>query len=117
MPSQSKGEIRSMAAYLVYITAENGAEATRIGRVLVEERLAACANIIAGMTSIYRWQGDICEDAETVLIVKTTDARLARLTERVKALHSYDCPCVAALPIADGNREFLEWIAAQTGSE
>ena len=99
---------------MVYMTAGDKAEATRIGRVLVEEKLAACANVLDGMTSVYRWQGEVCEDAETVLIAKTTDALAVALTERVKALHSYDCPCIVTLPIAGGNTAFLDWIAAQT---
>ncbi len=104
-----------MAAVLVYMTAGDRAEAVRIGRVLVEERLAACANVLNGMTSIYRWQGEVCEDGEAVLIAKTTEAQADALTERVKALHSYDCPCVVTLPVAGGNPAFLEWIAEQTG--
>ncbi len=104
-----------MAAVLVYMTAGDRAEAVRIGRVLVEERLAACANVLDGMTSIYRWQGEVCEDGEAVLIAKTTEAQADALTERVKALHSYDCPCVVTLPVAGGNPAFLEWIAEQTG--
>jgi periplasmic divalent cation tolerance protein len=104
-----------MAAVLVYMTAGDRAEAVRIGRVLVEERLAACANVLDGMTSIYRWQGEVCEDGEAVLIAKTTEAQADALTERVKALHSYDCPCVVTLPVAGGNAAFLDWIAEQTG--
>lgn len=106
-----------MTAFFVYITASDTSEATRIGRALVEDRLAACANVISGMTSIYRWQDEICEDAEAVLIAKTTEDKLTALTERVKALHSYDCPCVAALPITDGNAAFLSWIEEQTRAE
>jgi len=106
-----------MTAFFVYITASIAEEATRIGRALVEERLAACANVLNGMTSIYRWQDEICEDAEAILITKTTDDKVAALTERVKALHSYDCPCVAALPVTNGNGAFLDWIEEQTQAE
>lgn len=106
-----------MSAFLVYITAGSREEAVRIGRALVEERLAACANVLDGMTSIYRWQGDICEDDETVLIAKTVAERVDALTARVKALHSYDCPCVVALPVGGGNAAFLDWIAEQTAPE
>lgn len=106
-----------MTAFFVYITASDAAEATRIGRTLVADRLAACANVLNGMTSIYRWQDEICEDTEAVLIAKTTDGKVAALTERVKALHSYDCPCVVALPITDGNTAFLNWIEEQTQTE
>ena len=103
-----------MGAILIYMTAGDKAEAVRIGRALVAEKLAACANVLDGMTSIYRWQGDICEDSEAVLIAKTTESLAPALTERVQALHSYDCPCVVTLPISGGNADFLDWIAAQT---
>ena len=65
------------------------------------------------MRSIYRWQGQIQRDTETVIIAKTTEDRVAALTERVKALHSYDTPCIVVLPIEGGNAEFLKWISEQ----
>jgi len=102
-----------MAVNLIYITTENKVEAERIGRILVEERLAACINIIDGMNSIYRWEGKLMQDTETVLIAKTVQDKVSTLTERVKALHSYDCPCVVALPIRDGNESFLNWVAEE----
>jgi periplasmic divalent cation tolerance protein len=105
---------REMAACFCYMTAGSRDEALRIARALVEERLAACANLLEGMTSVYRWQGRIEEDDEVVLIAKTRDDLVDRLVERVKALHSYDCPCVVALPITDGNPEFIAWIGAET---
>ena len=77
---------------LVYITAADAEEATKIARALVEERLAACANILDPMRSVFRWEGEIQEGSETVLIVKTTADRVAALTDRVMTLHSYDCP-------------------------
>lgn len=103
-----------MAACFCYMTVGSREEGLRIGRALVEERLAACANLLDGMTSIYRWEGAIEEEAEVVLIAKTRTELVPRLVERVKALHSYDVPCVVTLPIADGNPAFLEWIAAET---
>lgn len=103
-----------MAACFCYMTAGSRDEALHIARALVEERLAACANVLDGMTSVYRWQGRIEEDAEAVLIAKTTDDLVDRLVARVKALHSYDCPCVVALPIAGGNQDFIDWIEVET---
>ena len=103
-----------MAACFVYVTCGDKDEAKSIARTIVTERLAACANLIPGMTSIYRWQGEIAEDDETVLILKTRDDLVAALTERVRTLHSYDCPCVVALPVTGGNPAFLDWIAAET---
>ncbi len=99
---------------LVYMTAATAAEARRIGAALVEERLAACANVIDGMTSIYRWEGKVQNDHEAVLIAKTRHDLLDGLTDRVKTLHSYSCPCVVGLSIEGGNGEFLDWIGAET---
>src|SRR5690625_5466282 len=82
---------------LVYITTENKREARAIGRTLVEEKLAACINIVDGMESIYRWEGKIVEEQETILIAKTPYHNVRELTDRVKELHSYECPCVISL--------------------
>lgn len=100
---------------LIYMTAGSHEEAARIGKTLVAERLAACVNLIDGMRSMYWWQGEVHEDGETVLIAKTRRALVDALTERVKSLHGYDCPCVVSLPIEGGNAEFLAWIEAETG--
>lgn len=103
---------------VVYITTETSEEAAKIGRALVEERLAACVNILPGMQSIYWWQGSIEEADEVVLIAKTHRDRMDQLTERVKALHSYDTPCVVAFPLAgnEGNADYLSWIGQETSS-
>ncbi len=95
---------------LVYITTGNKEEAKVIGKELVKSRLAACVNIIDHMNSIYLWEGKLQEDEETVLIAKTTSAMVPKLVARVKELHSYECPCVVALPVSGGNPDFLEWI-------
>ncbi len=98
----------------VYVTAKDRAEALSIGRVLVEERLVACVNILEGMRSLYWWDGAVQEANEAVLIAKTKSGLAPAVTARVKALHSYDVPCVVVLPVADGNPDFLDWIAAET---
>lgn len=103
-----------MTACIAYVTASSKDEALRIGRTVVDERLAACANILDGMTAIYHWQGKIEEGAEAVLILKTELNLIDALTARVKALHSYTVPCVVAWPIAAGNPDFLAWIGAET---
>ena len=103
-----------METRLIYITAADAEEARKIGRLLVEERLVACANVLGRIDSIYRWEGAIQEDAEVALIAKTTASLVSRVVERVSAVHSYSCPCVVALPIADGNPAFLNWIAEET---
>jgi len=106
-----------MSVMFLYATAADAEEARRIGRVLVEEQLAACANILPGITSIFRWQGKLEEAAEAVLILKTTEQKLEAAIARVKALHSYDCPCIEALPVVEGNRDFLEWVVRETGGD
>jgi periplasmic divalent cation tolerance protein len=103
-----------MDAIFVYITINSPEEARRIGRTLVEERLVACTNLIPGMTSIYRWQGVVEEAQETVIIAKTRAGLFGRLEARVKELHSYDCPCIVAMPVTAGHAPYLEWIAAET---
>ena len=105
-----------MAFVLLYVTASDEEEARRIGRALVDERLAACANVIPGMRAIYRWQGAVCDEAESVLIVKTRDSLAETATARIKALHSNEVPCVVVLPISGGNEAFLQWMEAETGS-
>jgi periplasmic divalent cation tolerance protein len=99
---------------LIYITAAKIEEARRIGRALVEARLAACANIVPGIESIYHWQGDIVEDREIVLLVKTHADLVDAVIGRVKEMHSYTCPCVVALPILAGNPAYLEWLGQET---
>lgn len=99
---------------LIYITASSDEEARTIARALVEERLAACANILGSIGSIYWWNDELQEDSEVALIVKSTASLVPRIVERVKALHSYDCPCVVALPIEAGNAGFLDWIGSET---
>jgi len=98
----------------VYMTAKDKEEARSIGKVLVTEKLAACVNIFDGMNSLYFWNEQLKDDTEAVLIAKTTEERVAKLIERVKALHSYDCPCIVVLPLVGGNEEFLEWVRKAT---
>ena len=104
-----------MPQVLVYVTAGSRDEAMKIGRSAVESRLAACANVLpAPTTSIYWWQGKLEQAEEVSLILKTRAALVDELVAKVKAQHSYDCPCVVALPIEGGNPQFLEWIDAET---
>lgn len=103
-----------MPACFVYVTAPDKAAACDIGRALVEARLAACANVLDGMTSVYRWQGRVQEDSEAVLIAKTREELVPALTAKVRALHSYECPCIVALPVVGGSQAFIDWIEAET---
>lgn len=99
---------------MVYITAGSAAEAEKIARAVVGERLAACANILPGARSLYQWQGAIETSEEVVIIAKTRRSLADALTTRVRHLHSYDCPCVVVLPITGGNPAYLDWLAAET---
>ncbi len=105
---------QNSAASMVYVTCGSLDQAREIGRAVVEEQLAACANIIDGMRSIYRWEGMVEEGREVVLIFKTRRALVAELTARVKALHSFDVPCVVELPLEQGNADYFAWIVDET---
>lgn len=96
----------------LYVTTKDRDEARKIGSVIVEEKLAACANIIDGMESVYHWKGKVETGKECVLIFKTTYSNVSKLTKRVKELHSYDVPCVISLNLAEqeGNKDYLNWI-------
>ncbi len=99
---------------LVYVTAGDAGEARSIGRAMVEARLAACANLFPAMIPIFRWEGEVREGSESVLILKTTENRAEELVAAVKEMHSYDCPCVVILPISGGYTAFLDWISNET---
>lgn len=98
---------------LLYLTAPSTEVAQRIAEAVVGERLAACANLLAPMTSVYRWEGAVERGEEIPVLLKTTIGGVERLVERVVALHPYACPCVLVLPVAGGNPPFLQWIADQ----
>lgn len=99
-----------MKTKLIYVTTASSNEAIRMAETVVTERLAACANILDGVTSIFHWEGKLCRENEAVLILKTTEEKTNELTARIKKLHSYECPCIVVLPIEGGNSEFLNWI-------
>lgn len=105
-----------MKALFVYITAPDGTSARSMARTLVTEGLCACANIIDGMESFYRWQGELRNDTESILICKCPESAFAALEARVRQLHPYDTPCIVALPLSHGHQPFLRWIAEQTRS-
>jgi periplasmic divalent cation tolerance protein len=88
-------------------------EARKLARELVEARLAACVNIVPGVSSVYRWQGKIEEDAEWLLLIKTRREHLDRLRAQLEESHSYDVPELIALSIEEGARPYLEWLEQQ----
>ena len=94
---------------IIYITAGDMAEARKIGRILVEERLAACVNIFP-ITSIFRWKDNIDEANEFGIIVKTRSDKVKRIENRVKEIHSYEVPCVVSFKIEAGSVQYLDWI-------
>ena len=105
-----------MDPVFVYLTAGSPDEARRIARALVEERLAACVNIIDGMTAVYRWEGAVEEGRETVMIAKTRADRFEELAARVRALHSYTLPCIIEIPLGRGDAPYLDWLRAESAS-
>jgi periplasmic divalent cation tolerance protein len=109
----SENEGNPMSVNFIYMTASSKAEAQKIGKALVDSRLAACVNILDNMQSIYRWEEKIQEDSEVVLIAKTTETLVPRLIDKVKSLHSYDCPCIVSLPVLGGYPPFLDWIKTE----
>ncbi|MGH9314311.1 MAG: divalent-cation tolerance protein CutA [Vicinamibacterales bacterium] len=90
------------------------ADAHSFARTLVEERLAACVNVLPEMTSIYRWEGKVEQEPERQVVVKTSRARLAELRERVRELHTYDVPEFIVIPIIDGSDPYLTWVREST---
>ncbi len=99
---------------VVFITAKAGEEAALISKILLEQRKAACINIIEGANSIYRWEGNIESASENLLIIKTRAALLDEIIRIVKEIHSDDVPEIIALPIIGGSRDYLDWVGKET---
>ncbi|MEL7670502.1 divalent-cation tolerance protein CutA [Methanobacterium sp.] len=95
---------------LVYITTSGEEESKKIGRIIVEERLAGCINIISTIESLYWWKGEIEEDKESILIVKTKVSNIENIIKRVKEIHSYKNPAILAIPIIEGSNEYLDYL-------
>jgi periplasmic divalent cation tolerance protein len=99
---------------LVLTTAPDDNRAEAWARLLVEERLAACVNVLAPMVSIYRWKGVVERDAERQIVIKTTEDRVAAVRTRLAALHPYELPEFVVVTVADGSEEYVKWVAEQT---
>jgi len=95
---------------IVLITAPPGEMAREIARRLVDAQLAACVNMVTSVESVYRWQGQRCEEAEWLLVIKTRRSLFDRLAAEVKALHNYTVPEIIALPIVTGAPDYLQWV-------
>jgi periplasmic divalent cation tolerance protein len=99
---------------IVFVTASSFEEGEKIVTTLVNEKLAACGNIIKGLTSIFVWKNKLCKDDEVLLILKTMQDKFEELSKRVKELHSYEVPEIIAMPIVEGSKAYLDWIAVST---
>ena len=97
-------------AILVYVTVPDRACAMSLAHAAVDAGLAACANILPNMTSIYRWKGAVEEAEEMILLLKTRADMFEKLEEKMRALHPYECPCLVALPFVNGSAPYLDWI-------
>jgi len=100
-----------MTAIVVLSTFGNPDQAAGVARTLVGEGLAACVNIVPAVRSIYRWKGELCDDAETLAVIKTTTERRDALVARLVALHPYELPEAIVLPVDGGHAPYLDWLA------
>jgi periplasmic divalent cation tolerance protein len=99
---------------VIFVTTSSKEEAQKIGGNLVELKLAACANILSPIQSIFHWQGKVCDEQEVLMILKSVKNNLDIIIEKVKQLHSYEVPEIIALPIIAGSEEYLSWIKEET---
>jgi periplasmic divalent cation tolerance protein len=102
-----------MPALVLLSTFPSAERAAEVAKILVEERLAACVNLVSGIRSIYRWQGKVSDDSEALAVIKTTQERYEALTARLLALHPYEVPELVALPVIAGHVPYLTWLGDQ----
>lgn len=95
---------------IIFCTVPDPAMATKISTSLVEKKLAACCNTIAGITSVYRWQGKIENEREQLLIIKSTEEKYKQIEDEIRSLHSYQVPEIICMPVTQGNPAYLNWI-------
>jgi periplasmic divalent cation tolerance protein len=110
MVTPEKGDVQ-----VVFVTLSGSDQARAMARILVDERLAACGSVVPGLTSVYRWEGKVEEDAEALLILKTTTEGLEPLLRRIPELHGYDVPEILALPVTEGHPPYLAWVRDSVG--
>jgi periplasmic divalent cation tolerance protein len=103
-----------MNEIIVLMTTPSKEEGERIGRILVEKKLAACANILSPILSIFSWEGKVCQEQESLVILKTRRDCFAPLAEEVKKQHTYSVPEIIALPLTEGSSEYLKWVRENT---
>ncbi|MDY6855259.1 MAG: divalent-cation tolerance protein CutA [Thermodesulfobacteriota bacterium] len=102
---------------VIFVTSDSYEEALKIGKTLVEDELVACANIIPQIRSIFHWKGEVCDESEILLIMKSRAVLFEKIVDRVITLHSYDVPEIISLSILSGSKDYLNWIAEVTKSE
>jgi periplasmic divalent cation tolerance protein len=100
---------------VLFITSDSAEEARQIAKVLLEQKKAACVNIVPGVDSLFWWEGKLDSARENLLVVKTKTSLLPEIVKLVKETHSYDVPEIIALPIVGGNQEYLDWIGENVG--
>jgi periplasmic divalent cation tolerance protein len=103
-----------MQHILIYITVESEDEGRAIARELLSQKLVACANMLPAHKALYTWQGEMEEGTEHIVLLKTRKDLFKRVEQEICRLHSYECPCIIALPVKDGHAPFLEWISQST---
>lgn len=103
-----------METIILFCTVPNNDVGVLIAQTLVERRLAACVNIIPGLTSVYFWKDEVCKDQELLLIIKTKKSCYAEVENEIKHLHPYEVPEIIALPIISGSHDYLEWLCKST---
>ena len=104
-----------MSFFLVLSTAGSEREGQRIGKALVEKRLAACVNVLPGATSLYYWEGKLCQENETVLLIKTAKRNLEKIVKRIRAIHSYSVPEILFVRVDGGDEDYLKWAQKMVG--
>jgi periplasmic divalent cation tolerance protein len=107
----------SRRVLLVLVTTSNRREAVKIGEAVVAQKLAACANLVPSVTSIYRWKGRMQKSHESLLIMKTTTRRYPALAKVIRAMHSYEVPEIIGLTVERGSRPYLEWVLEETATD
>ena len=104
------------AIRIVYVTTCDASQARELGRSLIEQGLVACANILPAMESIYRWEGEVRQEAEAVLLLKTEERLVAQVIAAVEKLHSYETPCALSLSVEQGSERYLAWLCSELKS-
>ncbi|HJT21424.1 MAG TPA: divalent-cation tolerance protein CutA [Nitrospira sp.] len=110
------GMKRTPGTVVVFTTVPNRAQAAKMGRTLVKNRVAACATVVPGLRSFYRWEGKMVEGREVLLMLKTTDKQYPALEKTVRAVHPYDVPEIIAIPMCNGFPPYIEWVVNEVSN-